>query len=406
MRRWVLSTLILIAMIATSCVRRGARQSNKLVIWQSYNDEEHQVFMQIVDRFKIANPGIEIEVQRIPFDGMEQKVLTALAARSTPDIARVDYAFVAKLADRNAILPIDEELISDLKGHILKAALYSNYYKGKFFGLPDQSTCIALFYNRKIFKDKGIKEPPKTWEQFVEIGKKITDGRVFAFGMNNSLWWTFPFFFSYGAGFLTEDGKTCLLDSPEAVSAFALKVNLYRKYKIEGGAWQAGAINPDAGFRNRKYAMIFSGPWSIKSLTDAGVPFGVALVPAGPAGSATTVGGTNMVIFHKETKDLALKFMKFLLTPEIQAFWANELGQIPLREDAIPLIDTAKHPYLKTFIEQMKYATPRPPHPNYTEIELTFNAEMEAALSGQKTPEQALKDAVKKVNEKILKEEY
>jgi multiple sugar transport system substrate-binding protein len=224
--------------------------------------------------------------------------------------------------------------------------------------------------------------------------------------MNNSLWWTFPFFFSYGAGFLTEDGKTCLLDSPEAVSAFALKVNLYRKYKIEGGAWQAGAINPDAGFRNRKYAMIFSGPWSIKSLTDAGVPFGVALVPAGPAGSATTVGGTNMVIFHKETKDLALKFMKFLLTPEIQAFWANELGQIPLREDAIPLIDTAKHPYLKTFIEQMKYATPRPPHPNYTEIELTFNAEMEAALSGQKTPEQALKDAVKKVNEKILKEEY
>jgi multiple sugar transport system substrate-binding protein len=151
--------------------------------------------------------------------------------------------------------------------------------------------------------------------------------------------------------------------------------------------------------------MIFNGPWSIKSLQETGIDFGVALIPEGPAGTATTVGGTNLVIFHKETKPLALKFIKFLLSPEIQAFWANELGQIPLRYDAMPMVDTVKHPYLKVFIEQMKYATPRPPLPNYTDIELTFNAEMEAALTGQKSPEDALKDATKRVNEKILKEE-
>jgi len=50
----------------------------------------------------------------------------------------------------------------------------------------------------------------------------------------------------------------------------------------------------------------------------------------------------------------------------------------------------------------MKTAVPRPPTPYYTDIELTFNAEMEAALNGQKTPAQALKDATQKVNEKIL----
>jgi len=405
--RKLLSLVFIFSTISLlSCGKKGARSANKLVIWESYNDEEHAVFMQIVEKFKAQNPGVEIEVQRIPFDGMEQKVLTALAANNAPDIARVDYAFVAKLADKNGILPIEEDEIADIKDHILKAALYSNYYKGKFYGLPDQTTCIALFYNKEIFKKKGIKNPPKTWEEFIEIGKKITDGKVYAFGMHNSLWWTFPFFFSFGAKFLSDDGKTCLLDSPEAIAGFTLKVDLYRKYKIEGGAWQAGAINPDAGFRNYKYAMIFSGPWAIKSLEEAKIPFGVALIPQGPKGSATTVGGTNMVIFHKETKPLALKFMKFLLSPEIQSLWANELGQIPLRDDVLALIDTVKNPYLPIFIEQMKYATPRPPHPNYSDIELTFNAEMEAALSGQKTPEQALKDAVLKVNEKILKESY
>jgi len=406
MEKLALITLLGFGIFTMSCSGRGARQANKLVIWESYNDEEHKIFMDIVERIKKENPGTEIEVQRIPFDGMEQKILTGLAAKSVPDIARVDYAFVAKLASKNAILPIEESEIADIKDHLLKAALYSNYYLGNFYGLPDQSTCIALFYNKKIFSEKGIKEPPKTWEAFIEAGKKITDGEIFAFGMNNSLWWTFPFFFSYGAKFLSEDGKTCLLNSPEAIEAFTLKVDLYRKYKIEGGAWQAGAINPDAGFRNGKYAMIFSGPWAIKSLTEANIPFGVALIPEGPAGSATTVGGTNMVLFHKETKDLGLKFLRFILSPEIQAYWANELGQIPIREEAITLVDTTKHPYLMTFITQMQYATPRPPHPNYTEIELTFNSEMEAALAGQKSPEQALNDAVKKVNERVLKEEY
>lgn len=403
--RGFLLLILASGLISSGCVRKQARQANKLVIWESYNDEEHAVFTQIVEKFKAQNPDIEIEIQRIPFDGMEQKVLTALASKTTPDIARVDYAFVAKLADKNAILPIEEEEIADIKDKLIRAALYSNFYKGKFYGVPDQTTCIALFYNKKIFKAKGIKNPPKTWNEFVEIGKKLTDGKIYGFGMHNSLWWTFPFFFSFGAKFMSDDLKTCLLDSPEAIEAFTFKVDLYRKHKIEGGAWQAGAINPDAGFRNGKYAMIFNGPWSIKSLQEAGIDFGVALVPEGPAGSATTIGGTNLVIFHKETKPLAMKFIKFLLSPEVQAFWANELGQIPLRYDAIPMVDTLKHSYLKVFIEQMKYAVPRPPLPNYTDIELTFNGEMEAALSGQKSPEQALKDATKRVNEKILKEE-
>ena len=393
---------ILIVILIGSCGGRTGKDKNKLTIWESYNDEEHKVFMKIVEKFQAQNPGVKIEIQRIPFNGMEQKILTALAAKNAPDIARVDYAFVAKLADKNAIISLDMADIGNLKDELMEAALYSNYYKGKFYGLPDQTTCIALFYNKDIFRKKGIKHPPRTWDEFIEIGKKITDGSVYAFGMHNSLWWTFPFFNTFGAKFLSEDGARCLLDSPEAIKAFSLKVDLYRKYKIEAGAWMAGAMNPDLGFRNGKYAMIFNGPWSIKSLRDQGLNFGVALIPAGPKGTSTTVGGTNMVIFNKDKKELALKFLKFLLSAENQAMWSNELGQIPLRKDAIPYVDTLKNPYLKIFIEQMKTAVPRPPTPYYTDIELTFNAEMEAALNGQKTPAQALKDATRKVNEKIL----
>jgi ABC-type glycerol-3-phosphate transport system substrate-binding protein len=400
MRRW----LILFPLIFLISCKGERGKSKGLIIWESYNDEEHSVFMEIVNAYLKTHPDIKIEVQRIPFTGMEQKILTALAAKSTPDIARVDYAFVAKLADKNALVPIGEDEIGELKEQLIEAALEANRYKGTLYGLPDQATCLVLFYNPKILKEAGVEKPPETWEEFVKIGRRITDPErgIYAFGMHNSLWWTFPFFFSFGAKFLSEDGKRCLLDSKEAIEAFTLKVDLYRKYKIEAGAWKAGAVNPDMGFRNGKYAMIFSGPWSVKSLKAGNIPFKIALIPEGPAGSRTVTGGTNMVIFRREKKFLALDFLRYLLSPEVQAKWANELGQIPVNKGAFPLVDTLKHPELKVFLKQMETAVPRPPIPTYSEIELIFNGEMEAALSGQKSPEEALKSAVSKVNREIL----
>ncbi len=379
-----------------------ARESNSLTIWESYNDEEHAVFMEIVDSFQ-KKTGIKVEVQRIPFNGMEQKLLTALASRTNPDIARVDYAFVATLATKNAALPLDDSIAEMLKGELVKAAFYSNYINGKFYGVPDQTNCLALFYNKKIFEENGIKAPPRTWDEFIEIGKKITDEKkgIYAFGMHNSLWWTFPFLYAYGAKFVSDDGKKCLLDSKEAISGFSLKVDLYRKYHIEAGAWQAGAVPPQMGFQNGKYAMIFNGPWAVKTLKQAGIDFGVSLIPEGPSGSATTVGGTNMVILSKDKKDIALKFLLYLVSPEVQAMWADRLFQIPVNKKAEMYMKN-KSPIIKVFMEQMKYAVPRPPLPDYSEIEQIFNGEMALALLGKKTPEAAMRDATQRVNEEIL----
>ena len=399
---WVFIALFAGVILAGCSKNNKASSSNSLVIWESYNDEEHAVFMEIVDSFQ-KKTGIKIEVQRIPFNGMEQKLLTALASRTNPDIARVDYAFVATLATKNAAVPIDDSIANRLKNELVKAAFYSDYLNGKFYGIPDQTNCLALFYNRKIFAENGIKEPPKTWAEFIEVGKKITDEKkgIYAFGMHNSLWWTFPFFYAYGAKFLSDDMKKCLLDSPEAVSGFSLKVDLYRKYHIEAGAWQAGAVPPEMGFQNGKYAMIFNGPWAVKTLKQAGIDFGVSLIPAGPAGSATTVGGTNMVILNKNKKDIATKFLLYLVSPRVQAMWADKLFQIPVNARAETYMKN-RSPIIKVFMEQMKYAVPRPPLPEYSEVEQIFNGEMALALLGKKTPEEALRDATERVNRDIL----
>ena len=296
-----------------------------------------------------------------------------------------------------------------LKEEIYPVALATCTVDNKTWGLPDQINCLALFYNRTLFSENGLDpdSPPETWQELIDIGKRLTNERagVFGFGMRNSLWWTLPFFYAYGAEFLNEEMTECLLNSPKAVEAFQLKIDLYRKHKIEGGAWRAGGITNDVGFQNGKYAMIFSGPWSIEGFKRTGVDFDVGLIPAGPEGSASNIGGNNLVVFHtSEYPAEAAEFLKFIASRETQAEWCNRLGQIPVNALAANDIDFEKHPYLKVFMEQMKYAFRRPPVPVYPEIENLFNPEMQAALDGTKTAKQALDKAVDLVNE-LLQEE-
>ncbi len=374
-----------------------------LTIWQTYNDEESIVFRDIVRRFEESHPGVTIDVVPVPFGGAEPKIQMALTTHTEPDIVRVDVAFLPKLARMNALAVLDEHVPASYRADILPVALKSCMYEGSLYGLPDQTNGLCLFYNRQLFREAGLDPdtPPSTWDELIEYGKRLTDKSKerYGIGLTNSLWWSLPFFYTYGADLLSDDMTRCTLNTPEAVEAFQLKVDLFARHGIEGGAWRAGGISGDIGFRNGRYAMILNGPWAVESLKEAGIDFGVGTIPAGPAGSHTNVGGNNLVVFKSCPRAaLAAEFLMFVANEENQRRWALELGQIPVNTRAVDAINTEEHPYLATFVEQMQTAIPRPPTPYYPEIESKFVPEMQAALDGSKPVAAALDAAVREVD--------
>jgi ABC-type glycerol-3-phosphate transport system substrate-binding protein len=401
MRYWLL-ILSAVLLLALGCAQKE-QEAQVLTVWETYSAEERAVFMALLEEFKAAHPGLAVEVTNIPFDGLEPKVLTSLATETAPDIARVDVAFLPKLAIRDALQPLDGYDIAQLKDQLRPVALSSCVIDGKTYGLPDQVNGLCLFYNRELFRDAGLDpdQPPATWDDFVTCAEALTnpEAGVFGFGMRNSLWWSLPFIYSFGGRILTPDNQHCALASEAAIAGFQFKVDLYSKYKVEGGAWRSGGIRDDLGFQNRKYAMIFNGPWAVGGLTQGGIDFGVALIPAGPAGRATNVGGNNLVVFStsKHPRE-ACELLKFIASKESQAKWANQLGQIPVNTAADAMIDYEKHPYLKLFMEQMDYAVARPPIGSYPEVENAVNPEMQAALDGKKTVREAMVSACEEVD--------
>jgi multiple sugar transport system substrate-binding protein len=151
--------------------------------------------------------------------------------------------------------------------------------------------------------------------------------------------------------------------------------------------------------------MILNGPWAVESLKRTGIDFGVGKIPAGPEGTATNVGGNNLVVFRSTSEpELAAEFLQFVASAENQATWASRLGQIPVNVKAVDAIDVQEHPYLPVFVEQMQSAIPRPQVSNYPEIENLMNPEMQAALDGTKTVKAALDAAVSEIDKLLAGE--
>lgn len=397
-----------------------------LIVWESYSGDEHKMFQKIARDFEAMNPDLVVQVAQIPWMGQESKYRTSLIAGAPPDIGRVDTTFLPELVKNQVVEDLAPFLrqegdtssaevmdtnMNSVFAEYLKAGMDSCIFPGengpRVFGLPDQVNGVCLFYNKAHFREAGLDpdQPPATWEEFLTCAVKLTDParNRYGFGMDNSLWWTFPFLNSHGAKFLSDDGSRCTLASAEAEAALQFKVDLALKHKVEGGAWMSGGVNTEVGFVNGKYSMILMGPWNISRFQNANLDFGVALIPAGPAGTSTNVGGTNMVVFKASTrKKEAYRFLRYLTSPDVQAAWSQKLGQIPVNLGAYDKVDVSDNRILATFMEQMKTAIARPKVMKYGQLEEIINPLMESALKGDVTVRQALETAVQRIDAEVL----
>ncbi len=400
--------VLLLLMTWNQDVSRTPDGRTVLQFWHTYQDAEAVCLDEIIrDWEKLpGNESWTIRPIRLPFDGHKPKIRTALTVGLGPDMARVDWSFVAELARKNATIDLAEFGFDKIKDQYVPGPLQTNFIDGKYQGIPEQTNCVILFYNKGMFREAGLdpEKPPKTWDEFIEMGKKLTNNEkgTFAFGMDNTVWWTLPFLNSFGASMISADGKKCLLDSEQAVKAMELKASLFAVHHIEAGAWRAGGTTPEQGFQNQKYAMIFTGPWNLPKFTGSKMEFGVGLVPSGPDGSRSNVGGNNAVVFRssKHPKP-CYDFLTYFTSAEVQAKWCMKLNQIPVNLKAYDLVKF-EDKNLNVFLEQMKTSVGNPIVTSFESLENIVNPEMEAVMTGQKTAADAMKNAARKVEEKVL----
>jgi multiple sugar transport system substrate-binding protein len=160
-----------------------------------------------------------------------------------------------------------------------------------------------------------------------------------------------------------------------------------------------GGIGTADGHATGLYAMIIDGPWMVDIYKGTYPDFQVnfALIPSGPAGTTSSVvGGEDLVIFSAtQNAEAAMQWAAFLLSEESQKMMA-EVGVVPTLSNLVG--DPAMPPYFAVFMEQLKTAQARVPHPKWGDMDGAINNAFQRMLRGEQTVQQALDQAADEIN--------
>jgi sn-glycerol 3-phosphate transport system substrate-binding protein len=198
---------------------------------------------------------------------------------------------------------------------------------------------------------------------------------------------------------MNEEGNRTFYDKPEVVEALTYWVDLSRKHKVHPtGIVEWGTTPKD--FFEKKTAMMWTTTGNLTNVrNNAKFPFGVAMLPAGKRRGSPT-GGGNFYISKKAPRaqqEAAFKFIRWTTTPERAAQWCVDTGYVAVRPDAFetPVLKkyVADFPPAAVARDQLPYAVAELSTHENQRVTKALNDGLQAALTGTKPPEQAMKDS-------------
>jgi multiple sugar transport system substrate-binding protein len=380
------------AFIGLSPTVASAAPTVTLQFWNTYNttDKEASTMQNVVlKRFEELNPGIKVISVVVPYAQLLQKDVAAVAAGDPPAVLRSDIIWVPQLAQEGALMNLTKlSWFQPIKDAALPGPLSTCYYKGSYYGVPDDTNTQVLFYNKSLFAATGL-SAPKTLSQVWVDAQRLTNKAKGIFGLGidgTDIWNVAPYIWS-GGGSFTNSNYTSAAGYVNGVDTEAVllqMLNLNNAGDIgsdfRGGA---GAISGETGFPKGEYAMYIDGPWAVPTYRLAHFSdYGMELIPKGPGGSVSTVGGEDLVIANNvRNKADAIKLLRFLASPYAQLQMANQGDMAAYQTDIAG--EVKLRPYLSVFAQQLLTARARPVTPAYTKFDTIFSTELQEAIAGK-----------------------
>ena len=427
----VLSLSVLVVTLLPSCGSEsaGAEADGRVtvVFWHSLVNSTIPALEVLLERFEAEHPGIDIQAQYIPSgDALVQKLITSVRSNTAPDISWIHADFIADLVQADAIYPMahfidgEDGLADAVLADIYPSLRQYSSWKGELYSLPMEATNLALLYNKDLFREVGLdpERPPETWEELKAYAERLTldtngDGRNERIGFITPIypatspngpwmvWQWVPYLWQAGGHMINEEQTRVLFAEEPGVQALTLWKELYDRQN-------QGTFSNEfmTAFISKQTAMMMDGPWSLPNyprlLKD--IDWGVAPLPAGPDKRATIGGGEYLAVFKQsDHPDEAWTFIKWMLQPEIQAFWSMESGYLPVRASVLDVPEyqayLQENPGLQAFVEQMQHTqTQRQIDYHQLEIQRALATAIERSTVGGADPRAALEAAAAESN--------
>lgn len=365
----------------------------------------------LIGEFNRTHPGIHVTNVTIPdYPTLLQKTEAAIAAGDPPTVAQAYEQWTAQYVQDHALANLGpfihgkNGLSSSSIKDFFPALWRDGQLKGQQWMLPFNKADIVLYYNKNLFKAAHIAEPPKTWAQFTADARKLTHGTQWAATIvptstnsGGEATWE-AMLHEWGGHLLNKNQTKIAFDTQAGIQPLALLTSLVKDKLVHISTGYGDQSDFEAGHAAMDISTI-AGYSYIAQGVGKKFPWGVAFLPAGPKGQATTVVGTNVVVFQQgqttAQQNAGWAFIKWLTSTKPMKYWAVQTGYVPIRISAAHQLSGyyRSHPNAQVAMLQLHHAYFDPPLTAWTHVQTIIAQQMDAALVGQSSPAAAIKSA-------------
>jgi multiple sugar transport system substrate-binding protein len=340
-----------------------------------------------------TDAGVTVERTGYDTSDLTNKALLAAQQGNSPDVLIVDNPVISTLAEAGVLTTTEENKLdtSAMEPNLLGAGQSG----GKTYGVPIGANTLALYYNKKVLAGAGvdiasIKDWPSLTAALAKVKAAGKKGITFsAIGTEEGSFQFLPWFWGSGA-------QLTALDSPQAVSALTLWTDWLKRGYAPNSVINNTQTTSWQEFATGDYAFAENGTWQLANAEKAGFEYGIIPVPGSSGGTAPAPTGGEFVSVpvQKSTGRYATsaKLVSCLTSTDNLLATDTTLSYIaPTAE--VQAKQAAQNPALKVWIDAVKAAKGRTGDnlgTKYPKISEPLWTAMQAALSGSKSPQDAL----------------
>jgi putative chitobiose transport system substrate-binding protein len=365
-------------------------------------------FNDLIAQYEAENPEIAVRWVDVPWGDMQSRILTAVTAGTAPDVVNLNPDFAAQLAGRNAWLPLDDQ-ITDIDRQVYLPNIWqANTLNGQSFGIPWYLTTNVTLYNQELLEAAGV-EPPTTFEELATVARQVkeTTGKYayFTTFVPEDSADVLQSFVQMGVDLLDEQGQAAF-DTPEGQAVFQYWTDLYQQELLPREVLTQGHRRAIELYQGGEVALLSMGAEFFPSIEinapDIAQVTGSAPQITGETGKKN-VAVMNLVIpAATDVPEAAVDFALFLTNDANQLAFAQAANVLPstaaaLADDYFNSDDDASggvEQARAVSASQMGQAEVLiPATDGIKDLQGIIYDNLQAAMLGQKTVEQAVSDA-------------
>ncbi len=398
----------------------------EIIFWQqTFEDYQQAWFKKTVDGFNASQSDVHVTLQVVPADTWAQKLKTAQAAGTQPDVVTTNYGNIAAGVVNGQFAALDDympaESFADIKDNVASFVTID----GKHYAYPmlvEPST--VLYYRTDLVEAAGLdpNSPPKSWDDLLKWSSALTDGSVKGMTIASTapdISWS-----SWGLQYNSCGSLPLNADWSASNASDACYADVANFYKA---LYQSGDMpqQPEVGYADGspygkgEVAMMAGGSWVIGQLkNDYPDMIGKTMVASFPTkdggtGETTaTLGGWTLTLDGKsKNPEASGAFIQYMLAgdPAIMADFFKSAGyskytvRTSVDEALASDPDASSDPFMAIISNDIvAYGKAEPGYP--WDISLAMGTAIESTMKGAASAEDSLKDAVASQNDVIAKQ--